>query len=104
MGRRAALPADSPGIEWLHLRAYFPAAAQPQPGSQPKGRSSSTLCVEKLRGARLGDDRGVPVSPSTSYRVTVNSFLADGGDTFTVLVDGTNRLGGQWIPMRWKPT
>jgi 5'-nucleotidase len=37
---------------------------------------------------------GVSVSPSTSYRVTVNSFLADGGDTFTVLVGGTNRLGG----------
>jgi 5'-nucleotidase len=37
---------------------------------------------------------GAPVCPSTSYRVTVNSFLADGGDTFTVLRDGTNRLGG----------
>lgn len=37
---------------------------------------------------------GAPVRPSTSYRVTVNSFLADGGDTFTVLRDGTNRLGG----------
>lgn len=37
---------------------------------------------------------GVPVSPSTSYRITVNSFLADGGDTFTVLIGGTNRLGG----------
>jgi 5'-nucleotidase len=37
---------------------------------------------------------GVPVDPSTNYRVTVNSFLADGGDGFTVLVQGTNRLGG----------
>lgn len=37
---------------------------------------------------------GVPVDAATSYRVTVNSFLADGGDTFTALIGGTNRLGG----------
>jgi len=37
---------------------------------------------------------GVPVDGATSYRVTVNSFLADGGDTFTALIGGTNRLGG----------
>ena len=29
-----------------------------------------------------------------SYRVTVNSFLADGGDGFTILRDGTDRVGG----------
>jgi 5'-nucleotidase len=38
---------------------------------------------------------GVPVVPGGSYRVTVNSFLADGGDNFSVLVDGTERLGGE---------
>jgi 5'-nucleotidase len=37
---------------------------------------------------------GVPVDPAASYRVTVNSFLADGGDRFSVLVQGTDRLGG----------
>jgi 5'-nucleotidase len=37
---------------------------------------------------------GMMVMPGTSYRVTVNSFLADGGDNFTVLTLGTNRLGG----------
>ena len=37
---------------------------------------------------------GVTVDPAASYRVTVNSFLADGGDNFAVLKDGTNRLGG----------
>jgi len=35
-----------------------------------------------------------PVDPAASYRVTVNSFLADGGDLFTVLREGTDRLGG----------
>ena len=38
---------------------------------------------------------GAAVSPLTSYRVTVNSFLADGGDNFTVLTEGTERLGGE---------
>ena len=37
---------------------------------------------------------GAPVDPAASYRVTVNSFLADGGDGFAVLRDGTDRLGG----------
>jgi 2',3'-cyclic-nucleotide 2'-phosphodiesterase (5'-nucleotidase family) len=37
---------------------------------------------------------GVLVDPATSYRVTVNSFLADGGDSFVELRNGTNRVGG----------
>lgn len=37
---------------------------------------------------------GVAIDPAASYRVTVNSFLADGGDSFPILVQGTNRLGG----------
>ncbi|MFZ2724888.1 MAG: bifunctional metallophosphatase/5'-nucleotidase [Methylococcaceae bacterium] len=37
---------------------------------------------------------GVMLDPLANYRVTVNSFLADGGDNFKVLIKGTNRLGG----------
>jgi 5'-nucleotidase len=37
---------------------------------------------------------GVPIVAGDSYRVTVNSFLADGGDGFLVLKLGTDRLGG----------
>jgi 5'-nucleotidase len=37
---------------------------------------------------------GVPVDPAGGYRVTVNSFLADGGDGFEVLTLGTDRLTG----------
>ena len=37
---------------------------------------------------------GVVVDPAASYRITVNSFMADGGDNFLVLPLGTNRLGG----------
>ena len=38
---------------------------------------------------------GVPVNSAGLYRVTVNSFLADGGDNFLVLKEGDNRLGGE---------
>ncbi|GAB3241920.1 bifunctional metallophosphatase/5'-nucleotidase [Kineosporia babensis] len=37
---------------------------------------------------------GETIQADTTYRVTVNSFLADGGDGFTVLAEGTNRAGG----------
>jgi 5'-nucleotidase len=37
---------------------------------------------------------GTPIDPAASYRVVVNSFLAEGGDKFFVLKDGTDRVGG----------
>jgi 5'-nucleotidase len=37
---------------------------------------------------------GTALDPAATYRVTVNSFLADGGDGFLELCNGTNRLGG----------
>lgn len=37
---------------------------------------------------------GAVVGPAANYRITVNSFLADGGDNFKVLALGSNRLGG----------
>lgn len=36
----------------------------------------------------------VPVDKAASYRVTMNSFLASGGDNFTVFNLGTDQLGG----------
>ncbi|QSA97312.1 bifunctional UDP-sugar hydrolase/5'-nucleotidase [Methylococcus sp. EFPC2] len=37
---------------------------------------------------------GVTVDPAASYRVTVNNFMADGGDQLYVLTQGSDRLGG----------
>jgi 5'-nucleotidase len=37
---------------------------------------------------------GVVQNPAQTYRITVNSFLASGGDGFTTLLAGTNVLGG----------
>ena len=47
-------------------------------------------------GSRVTDERlnGIPLDPAATYKVTTNSFLADGGDAFTVFREGTNRIGG----------
>ncbi|HKO92264.1 MAG TPA: 5'-nucleotidase, partial [Polyangiaceae bacterium] len=37
---------------------------------------------------------GVALDPAAAYTVTVNSFMAGGGDNFTVLTSGTERVGG----------
>ncbi len=37
---------------------------------------------------------GTVVGPATSYRVTMNSFLASGGDGFSVFSQGTDQVGG----------
>ena len=36
----------------------------------------------------------IPLSPTTAYRVEMNSFLATGGDGFTVFNSCTDQLGG----------
>ncbi|HEY2983463.1 MAG TPA: 5'-nucleotidase C-terminal domain-containing protein [Jatrophihabitantaceae bacterium] len=37
---------------------------------------------------------GVLVNPTDTSRVTMNNFIATGGDGFTVFNEGTNALGG----------
>jgi 5'-nucleotidase len=55
--------------------------------------SLSAACGDKVDPASIKIN-GTTVDPAADYRVTVNSFLADGGDGFSVLRDGTNRMGG----------
>ncbi len=52
---------------------------------------STRAIGDRVSDLRLG---GVAITAAATYRVTVNSFLADGGDGFTVLKQGTARLGG----------
>jgi 5'-nucleotidase len=56
--------------------------------------SASAAAGDKIDPASIMID-GAVVDPAANYRVTVNSFMADGGDNFSVLVDGTDRLGGE---------
>ncbi|HEU4459762.1 MAG TPA: 5'-nucleotidase C-terminal domain-containing protein [Methylibium sp.] len=53
--------------------------------------------VTLTRGATtetLVDAAGVVQMPTRTWRVTVNNFMADGGDGYTSFLNGTNRLGG----------
>ena len=52
---------------------------------------SAPVCADKISGITLN---GQPVDAATNYRVTMNNFLASGGDGFTVFNQGTNALGG----------
>jgi 5'-nucleotidase len=53
--------------------------------------AASNTCNARVTALTLN---GLAINPAASYRVTVNSFLADGGDGFVVLKDGADRLGG----------
>jgi 5'-nucleotidase len=37
---------------------------------------------------------GQPIDPAASYRVTTSDFLASGGDTYSVLLKGRDRVIG----------
>ena len=74
----------------------------PEPGESRVLQVSTGFSYEWSASAEVGSKvdpttimlNGDVVDPAASYRVTVNSFLADGGDNFAVLRDGTDRLGG----------
>ena len=62
---------------------------------------SASFRYEQAPGAATCADRigriwvgGVEMTPTDSFRVTMNSFLAAGGDGFTVFNEGTDALGG----------
>jgi 5'-nucleotidase len=38
---------------------------------------------------------GEPIELGQSYRITVNNFMASGGDNFTVLTQGANVQAGE---------
>lgn len=40
------------------------------------------------------DAAGAVAAPARTFRVTVNNFMADGGDGYSTLLRGTSRLGG----------
>jgi 5'-nucleotidase len=60
----------------------------PPPGGTPCDSAPNPITSFTIGG------QAVPNDASQSYRITVNSFLADGGDGFRVLPQGTDRVGG----------
>ncbi|APV50977.1 hypothetical protein BWI17_15550 [Betaproteobacteria bacterium GR16-43] len=63
---------------------------------QPSETFTYTWTDSAAPGSRVTDLRigGEPVQPQRKYRITVNSFLAEGGDGFTATRDGTEPVGG----------
>jgi 5'-nucleotidase len=57
------------------------------------GAGAGTV-VSVFAGPPGDDSTPVPNDDSASYTVAVNSFLAGGGDGFTILTSGTNRAVG----------
>jgi len=55
--------------------------------------SASGPACDKVDPGSIAID-GVAIDPNAGYRITVNNFLADGGDKFYVIAQGSNRLGG----------
>jgi 5'-nucleotidase len=51
----------------------------------------AATCADRIGRIWVG---GVEMTPTDSFRVTMNSFLAAGGDGFTVFNEGTDALGG----------
>jgi 5'-nucleotidase len=52
---------------------------------------AATACADKVGQMWIN---GTLVQPTDSFRVTMNNFLATGGDGFTVFNEGTSPLGG----------
>ena len=57
-------------------------------------RVSSVTLTSNGSTETIVDAGGVVLNPSKTYRVTVNNFMATGGDGFSTLRNGTNQLGG----------
>ncbi len=62
----------------------------------PSQSLSYSYSLSAPGGSRISNMalNGTAMSDTTSYRVTMNSFLATGGDNFTVFNQGTDTLGG----------
>ncbi|HEX2417501.1 MAG TPA: bifunctional metallophosphatase/5'-nucleotidase [Micromonosporaceae bacterium] len=71
----------------------FPRILQVSAGVRYAWDAAAPVC-ERVDPTSITID-GVAVDPAAGYRITVNSFLADGGDAFRVLREGTDRLGGE---------
>lgn len=64
----------------------------------------SQVCDSRISNVTLTDANGVVdtivdatgavLNPAKTYRITVNNFMATGGDGYTTFLNGTNLLGG----------
>jgi 5'-nucleotidase len=89
-------------LEQQFLGCQGPGAVPAPAGGRILQVSSTFKYEQNVSGATCADKigqmwiNGVPVAPDTLYRVTMNNFLAAGGDGFSLFNDpsATNVLGG----------
>jgi 5'-nucleotidase len=98
---------DLTGQELLRLLEQQWESPQPKGGRiMPTSNGFSyTWDASQPEGAALGKGQrvlvgsmklnGEPIDMNRSYRVTVNNFMASGGDNYTVLRQGRNRQDGE---------
>ena len=77
-------------LESQRRRSGDPMFLQPSEGFTYTWRDSAPP-GQQVSGMLLG---GEPVDPGRAYRITVNSFLAEGGDGYAAIRDGVDRKGG----------
>jgi len=78
---KVLLPSNGVHYEWDNAQAC--------------GAKVRNLTITTSAGSEtVVDASGTVLNPGKTWRVTVNNFLADGGDGFSVLKGGTNRVGG----------
>ena len=83
-------------VPWeRHLSGGTAPADGPRPADlldvQVRADPAAATCAGKIGRMWVN---GVEVQPTDSFRVTMNNFLATGGDGFTVFNEGTDALGG----------
>ena len=83
--RRVLQPSNSVRYSYIPSKAVVTTTA---PGTPCASAPDDVISSFTING------ESVPRDASRSYRITVNSFLADGGDGFSVLREGTDRIGG----------
>ncbi|HKZ72785.1 MAG TPA: 5'-nucleotidase C-terminal domain-containing protein [Steroidobacteraceae bacterium] len=64
------------------------------PGYNPNVSPFCQSGLPQVLDMRIGGPAGTPIDVAATYRVTVNSFMASGGDNYLVLPQGTNRVVG----------
>jgi 5'-nucleotidase len=80
------------GVNDTAFKVLLPSAGITYTWDQSLAAAIDPTCsLDVVTGLSLN---GVPIDPAATYRVTVNSFLADGGDGFPALASGSDRLGG----------
>lgn len=87
-------------IRRLLQQQFAACLANPAPGNRIL-QVSSSFKYESNPGAATCEGKigtiwvdGAVVQPTDSFRVTMNNFLATGGDSFSVFNEGTDSLGG----------